>query len=257
MGGGIILKKSEKIAQILAPIVMFFIIFGLWQILTIVLDIPRWILPGPIAIFSTMVTSFTEILPHMLISLETIFIAFGIAVPLGIILAALITNFKLLAVALDPYIIFLVVTPLMCLVPLLMYFLGFGINVRILAVVIQSFAIVNMNAATGFLNVQMIRLELMQSLRANRLQTFMRAIFPSSLPDVFTGMKLGGIFATTACISVEYVGGNKGLGSQIIRYTQFINTEKAFACIFFVGIIGITLYMLISLLEKLVIRWKI
>ena len=251
------MKKSEKIAQILAPIVMFFIIFGLWEVLIIAFDVPRWILPGPISIFTTMVTGFGEILPHLLISLETIFIGFAFAVPIGVLLAALITNFKTLAVALDPYIIFLVVTPLITLVPLLMYFLGFGIEVRILAVVIQSFAIVNMNAATGFNNVETLRLELMQSLRANRVQTFSRTVLPSALPDVFTGMKLCGIFATTACISVEYVCGNKGLGSQIIRYTQFINTEKAFACIFFVAIIGVTLYTLISLLEKLVIRWKI
>lgn len=86
-----------------------------------------------------------------------------------------------------------------------MFFLGFGIEARILAVVIQSFAIVNMNSATGFLNVELLRHELMQSLRANRLQTFTRVVFPSALPDVFTGMKLCGIFATTACI-VEFLG---------------------------------------------------
>lgn len=251
------MKRSEKIAHIAAPIVMFFIIFGLWELSITIFSIPRWILPGPISIFTSMVTSFSAILPHLLVSIQTIFIGFLVAVPLGIILAALITNFRLLAVALDPYIIFLVVTPLITLVPLLMYFLGFGIEVRILAVIIQSFAIVNMNSATGFLNVELLRHELMQSLRANRLQTFSRVVFPSALPDVFTGMKLCGIFATTACISVEYVGGNQGLGSQIIRYTQFINTEKAFACIFFVAIIGITLYMLITLLERLVIKWKI
>lgn len=251
------MTKSKRITHILAPIVMFFIIFGLWEAATVVLKVPRWIIPGPIAIFTAMVEGFSDISPHLWISLQTIFVGFIIAVPLGIILAAFITNFKLLAVALDPYIIFLVVTPLITLMPLLMYFLGFGIEVRILAVVIQSFAIVNMNSATGFLNVELLRHELMQSLRANRLQTFSRVILPSALPDVFTGMKLCGIFATTACISVEYIGGNKGLGSQIIRYTQFINTEKAFACIFFVAIIGILLYTLISLLEKLVIKWKI
>ncbi len=249
--------KYEKISGIAAPLVMFVVIFGMWEVLIKIFEVPRWILPGPIAIFKTMVVNFNEFLPHILISAQTILIGFLIAVPLGILLASIITNYKVLAVALDPYIVFLVVTPLITLVPLLMYFLGFGIEVRILAVIISSFAIVNMNAATGFSNVAMIRMELMQSLRANRIQTFTKAILPSALPDVFTGMKLCGIFATTACISVEYVGGNKGLGSQIIRHTQFIATEKAFACIFFVAVIGITLYTLISILEKRIIRWKI
>jgi len=251
------LKRREKLIGIIAPIVMFLLLFALWEVVLKVFDIPRWILPGPIAIFQSMIVNFMDFWPHIWMSIVTIFSGFAIAVPIGIVLAALITNYKLLNAALDPYIIFLVVTPLVTLVPLLMYFLGFGINVRIIAVIIQSFAIVNMNAATGFNNVERIRLELMSSVRANRLQAFSRVIFPSSLPDVFTGIKLCGIFATTACVSVEYVGGNEGLGSQIIRYTQFINTEKAFACIFFVAIIGITLYSLISFAEKKIIKWSI
>jgi NitT/TauT family transport system permease protein len=251
------LNKKEKIVGILAPAVMFLILFILWEVLLGVFNIPRWILPGPIAIFESMVVNFSSFWPHIWVSIVTIFIGFAIAVPIGILLAAIITNFRLVNSALDPYIIFLVVTPLVTLVPLLMFFLGFGINVRIIAVVLTSFAIVNMNAATGFNNVEKIRLELMQSLRANKGQSFIRVIFPSSLPDVFTGIKLCGIFATTACVSVEYVGGNKGLGSQIIKHTQFMGTEKAFACIFYVAIIGICLYSLISFAEKKIIKWSI
>jgi len=256
--GGISLKKSSSsIASILAPIVMFFILFGLWQLITIVFNIPRWILPGPIEIFKEMFGNFGEFLPHVWVSIRTIGTGFLIAVPCGIILGGLITNFKVLDSTLSPYIIFLVTTPLITLVPLLMLWFGFGIGVKILAVIIQSFPIVNMNSATGFNNIEAIRLELMQSLSANRVQTFFRAILPSALPDVFTGMKLAGIFATTACISAEYVGGNVGLGSQIIKYSQFMRTESAFSCIFFVAVIGVALYGLISLMEKLVIRWKI
>lgn len=251
------MNKREKLVGIIAPLVMFITLFALWEIILKVFEIPRWIIPGPIAIFKSMVVNFSDFWPHIWMSMITIFTGFAIAVPIGILLAALITNYKLINAALDPYIIFLVVTPLVTLVPLLMFFLGFGINVRIIAVIIQSFAIVNMNAATGFNNVERVRLELMQSLRANRIQAFSRVIFPSSLPDVFTGIKLCGIFATTACVSVEYVGGNEGLGSQIIKYTQFMGTEKAFACIFFVAIIGISLYSLISLAEKKIIKWSI
>ncbi len=251
------MKKREKLIGIIAPVVMFLLLFFVWEMTIRVFDIPRWVIPGPIAIITTMLTDFSVFWPHIWMSMLTIFTGFIIAVPMGILLGALITNFRIVNAALDPFIIFLVVTPLVTLVPLLMYFMGFGINVRILAVVIQAFAIVNMNAATGFNNVERIRLELMQSMRANRLQAFFRVIFPSALPDVFTGIKLCGIFATTACVSVEYVGGNQGLGSQIIKYTQFINTEKAFACIFFVAIIGIALYSLISLAEKLIIKWSI
>jgi NitT/TauT family transport system permease protein len=242
---------------VLAPIVMFFILFGTWQLATSGFDIPRWILPNPISIIQTMFVSFSEFAPHIWISIVTIVCGFAIAVPIGILLAALITNFKILDTTLSPFVILLVTTPLITLVPLLMIWFGFGIEVKMLAVVIQSFPIVMMNAATGFNNVENIRIELMKSLSASRLQTFTMAILPSALPNVFTGIKLASIFATIATVTSELIGGNIGIGSQIIKYSQYMQTEKAFACIFFTAIIGTIFYGLINLVEKKIVRWKI
>jgi NitT/TauT family transport system permease protein len=235
---------------------MFIILFSIWELIVKVMEIPKWLLPGASDIFKAMIVNFPAYWPHIWTSFITILTGFLIAVPVGILLAALVTNFDIVNAALSPYVIFLVTTPLITLVPLLMLWIGFGIETRILTVVIQSFAIINMNACTGFLNVPIIRKELMQSMGANRLQMFVHVIFPTALPDVFTGFRLATIFATTACISAEYVGGNKGLGSQIIKYSQFLKTTDSFACIFYVAVIGIIFYGLVGLVQKRVIRWK-
>lgn len=250
-------RSKEKIISIAAPLIMFLMVFALWEALVIAANIPKWLLPAPSAIFKSMIVNFSDFWPHILMTTQTVFIGFIIAVPVGLLLAALITNFSILNSALSPYIIFLVTTPLITLVPLLMLWMGYGVEVRIVTVIIQSFAIVNMNSCTGFLNVPVIRLELMQSLGATRIQSFFRTILPTALPDVFTGIRLASIFATTACISAEYVGGNKGLGSQIIKNAQFLKTTESFACIFYVTLIGLILYWIISFVEKKVISWKI
>ena len=246
----------QSIKSILAPVLTFVVIFALWTLIVRVADTPKWLLPSPLDIITAMVTNFSAYWPHIWTSFMTIVAGFLIAVPLAICFAAVITNFSVVNAALSPYVIFFVTTPLITLVPLLMLWIGFGIETRILTVVIQAFAIINMNSCTGFLNVPMIRHELMQSMGANRLQTFVRVVFPTALPDVFTGLRLATIFATTTCISAEYVGGNKGLGSQIIKYSQFLKTTDSFACIFYVALIGILFYSLIGFLQKKVIRWK-
>ncbi|MFP3393057.1 ABC transporter permease [Brevibacillus sp. SIMBA_040] len=248
---------SSNATSVLAPVIMFFILFGTWQFAAVGFDIPRWILPNPVSIIETMFVSFGEFAPHIGISIVTIVCGFLVAVPIGILLAALITNFKMIDTTLSPFVIFLVITPLITLVPLLMIWFGFGIEVKMLAVVIQSFPIVMMNSATGFNNVENIRLELMKSLCASRWQTFTMAILPSALPNVFTGIKLASIFATIAAVTSELIGGNIGIGSQIIKYSQYMQTEKAFACIFFTAIIGTTFYGLINLVERKIVRWKI
>lgn len=249
--------KKFKVIRIIAPVIAFVVIFGAWEMIVHLAEIEAWLLPAPSKIFSSMALDFPEYWPHILMTLETILLGFVIAVPLGLLLASLISSSRLLSSALGPYIIFLVTTPLITLVPLLMLWMGFGMKVRVVTVIIQSFAVVNMNACTGFANVPVLRTELMQSLGASRMQAFFKVQLPSAAPDIFTGIRLAGIFATTACISAEYVGGSEGLGSRIIYYSQFLKSSQSFACIFYVMLLGVLLYCLTSLAQRLVIRWKI
>lgn len=250
------MKKKNKLISFLAPVVSFLLIFSLWEIACTVNEIPTWFLPKPTEIFRSMVVDFPEFWPHILVTFEVVLAGFLIAIPVGLLLASLVTSFPLVNAALSPYITFLVTTPLISLIPLLMLMMGFGLNMRITTVVIQSFAVINMNACTGFNNVPTIRRELMQSLGADPIKTYLKMTLPSAASDIFTGVRLAAIFATTTCISVEYNAGNTGLGSQIIKYSQYLKTTQSFACIFYVTIIGLIMYGLISFAQKKIISWK-
>ncbi len=250
-------KKRNRVVGILAPLVTFFLLFLVWQAIVVANNIPRWLLPAPLDIFSKMISGFPEFWPNIWVTFKTVVLGFLCAVPIGLLLATLITTSPLLSAALSPYVIVLVTTPLVTLMPIMMLFMGYGFQVRLVAVIIQSFAIVNMNTCTGILNVPIIRHELMQSLGASKLQSLRHVIYPTAAPDIFTGIRLSAIFATTACISAEYLGGNEGLGSQIIKYSQYIKTTESFACIFYVTIIGLIMFGVVSFLQKKVIFWKV
>lgn len=248
--------RRDKILSVVLPISAIVLLLAVWEIIVVAAQVPAWMVPRPTAVFRSMVADFSGYWPHILRTYTTIIAGWVCACVFGVTLGALISNFKILGLALTPYLNMLCTLPVMTLVPMMLLFLGFGQEVLILAVLLQSFAIVNMNSVTGFNNVENIRLELMQSLRSNRIQTFFRCVLPSSWPNVFTGFKLSAIFATTACISSEFNGGNIGLGAQIIYNKQYMKTDKAFACIFFVAIIGIFLYTLTNYLETKVVKWK-
>ncbi|MEA4893818.1 MAG: ABC transporter permease [Oscillospiraceae bacterium] len=250
------MKAKNKIVSVAAPIVMFVLIFSIWELACRANETPAWFLPVPSEIFKSMIVDFKDYWPHILITLECVLSGFLIAIPVGLILATLITSYPTLNAAMSPYITFLVTTPLISLIPLLMLAMGFGMNMRITTVVIQSFAVINMNACTGFNNVPTIRRELMQSLGASRGQSYLKMILPSATTDIFTGLRLAAIFATTTCISVEYNAGNTGLGSQIIKYSQYLKTTQSFACIFYVTIIGLIVYGLISLAQRKIVNWQ-
>ena len=247
---------KKRITSVVAPLVMFLLVFGIWELLCRVNETPAWFLPTPSAIFTAMVVNFNEYLPHILVTLEVVLIGFLITIPVGLLLATLITRSPIISAALNPYVTFLVTTPMICLIPLLMLMLGYGLTLRITVVVIQSFAIINMNACTGFLNVPTMRKELMQSMGASPIKTYFKMSLPSAATEIFTGIQLAAIMATTACISVEYNAGNTGLGSQIIKYSQYMKVTDSFACIFFVMIIGVLLYALVTFAQKKIISWK-
>jgi NitT/TauT family transport system permease protein len=145
--------------------------------------------------------------------------------------------------------------PMIALVPLLMIWLGYGINVKIITVALQAFPVIMLNAITGFLNVDSVKHELMKSLGATRIQTLCHLIIPSSGRFIFTGLKLGSIFATIAAISSEFTGGAEGLGFKIFTSISFLRTELAFGGIVCIAIIGISFYSFISLMERKLIQW--
>ena len=250
------MKTKNRVVSILAPIASFLLIFAIWEAACWFNKIDAWFLPRPSEIFKSMVVDFPDYWPHMLVTLQCVLIGFLIAIPVGLLIATLITSFPLLNAAMSPYITFLVTTPLISLIPLLMLAMGYGMSMRITTVVIQSFAVINMNACTGFNNVPTIRRELMQSVGASRFQTYRMMILPSAATDIITGLRLAAIFATTTCISVEYNAGNTGLGSQIIKYSQYLQTTKSFACIFYVTVIGLIMYGLIALIQKKIVTWQ-
>ena len=121
---------KKRITSVIAPLVMFLLVFGIWELLCRVNETPAWFLPTPTAIFTAMVVNFNEYLPHILVTLEVVLIGFLITIPVGLLLATLITRSPIISAALNPYVTFLVTTPMICLIPLLMLMLGYGLTLR-------------------------------------------------------------------------------------------------------------------------------
>jgi ABC-type nitrate/sulfonate/bicarbonate transport system permease component len=250
------LKKKKDPIYFIAPMVLLVAFLMFWEIGVAVSGVSRTILPAPHAIFIEMAKNFSrDIWPHMVFTLEVILTGYVVAIPLGILIAAVCSQFKLLTQAITPIIILLVVTPMITMVPLFMLWMGFDSKVRIIVVILQAAPIILLNTLTGFKTVENSKIELMRSMGATRMQTFIKVKFPNALPQVFTGLKLGCIFATIAAMSADIAGGKIGLGYRIQQYSGLIMTEMAFGTIIIVALIGIILFQVVAMIEKKVILW--
>ncbi len=248
-------KKKEPIYYI-APILLLAAVLIAWEVFVAASGISRTILPAPHAILREMLKNFwRDIFPQMLFTLRVILTGYAVAIPLGILIAAVCSQWKLLIKAATPLIILLVVTPMITLVPLFMLWMGFDSKVRMIVVILQATPIIALNTLTGFSTTETAKLELMRAMGASRLQTFVKLIFPNALPQVFTGLKLGCIFATIAAMSADLAAGKEGLGYRIQQYSSLIMTEMAYGTIIVVALIGIILFQIVATIEKRVIVW--
>lgn len=249
-------KGKTSAVHILAPFLLLVVIIALLEIYVAISGIDARILPAPHVVLTKLVTRFQrDLLADFLYTLRVILTGYCIAIPGGIVLAAICSQSRLLAKAITPVIILMICIPMLTVVPILILRMGLVMEVRIIAVVLQALPVICLNTLSGFRKVEMAKYELFRSMGASRVQTFFKLVFPNALPQVFTGLKLGCIFSTIAAMGADLAASNSGLGTKISAYSGSLMTDMAYATIIVVALIGIVLFAVVSEIEKKVVVW--
>jgi len=218
--------------------------------------VPQYVLPTPSQIGTALVTEFPNIWPHLLTTLKELFVGFGIGASIGFVLAAVITQFPFVEKVVTPYILLLVTTPMLALVPLLILRFGFGSEPRIIAVALASGPMVMINSATGFRRTDLAKIALARSFGANTLQIFTKIRIPMAMPMIIVGLMVGSIFGLLTTVGAEMVGGAEGLGNRLTYYSALIRMPQFFAIILILAIIGISIYVFFFWLGKKWASWE-
>jgi NitT/TauT family transport system permease protein len=247
-------KRDPK--AFFAPLAVLVILVVALEVGLRAFDVPSYVMPLPMNIVTGTIEQFHVILPDMLFTIKMILIGYIVAVPTGILLAAVFSQIDLVVKATRPLIICLTITPMITLIPLMTLWMGTDPNLRVIIVIIQATPIICLNTLNGFTNVEQEKLELARSVGAGKLQTFIYIIFMNAMPQVFTGIKLGCIFSTIGAVSADFVSRGCGLGDRIIKFLKYSNFEESYGCIVIIALIGITFYTIVEKIEKRIVLWK-
>ncbi|MEQ8965875.1 MAG: ABC transporter permease [Azospirillaceae bacterium] len=243
-------------AEIAAIIGVAVLIIGGAELAIRGFEVPVYIMPPPSLILITLVTDFHLIAPHIGVTLTELIVGFSIGATAGFLLAAVITQFPFVEKIVAPYILLLVTTPMLALVPLLILRFGFGLEPRIIAVALASGPMVMINSATGFRRVDLAKIALARSFGASTLQIFIKIRIPMALPMVVVGLMIGSIFGLLTAVGAEMVGGSNGLGNRLAYYSSLIQMPQFFACIVVLALIGISIYVLFFWIGKRWASWE-
>lgn len=246
---------SNKMTRSLSVILTLIGLIALWELLCWVLDIPKYLLPTPIDIIQRIFEDWSMLVRHSSVTLVEIFAGFGLSIIIGIPFAVVVVYSKYFSQAFFPILIGLQCIPMVSLAPLLIVWLGFGMLSKVLIAFLISFFPILVNTIAGLKSMEKDMFMLSQSLRANSMQVFLHFRLPKALPSIFAGFKVGITLAVVGAVVAEFVSSESGLGYlQLIASSQ-LDVTLQFCVIVALAVIGLGLYNLVALIERISIPW--
>ena len=245
------------IARYLPPLIGGVVIVLAWEILPRIFNIPTLLLPRPTLVFKSVWLLYDRglLVDNFLITLAEALGGFAIGSACGVFFAFLVTRSLLLERMLLPYLIGLQALPKVALAPLIVVWIGIGIESKVAIAAVISFFPVLINAIVGFSTVEAEKIDLMRSLVASGWQQFTIVIFPNSLPFIFAGLNVAIVLSITGALVGEFIGADRGLGNLLLQLNYNMDISGMFAVLFVLALLGIVLYALVRFLHTRLVFW--
>lgn len=226
-----------------------------WQLSILIFDVPKYLVPSPLDTVRTMLEDAGVIAEHARSTLSVTLLGFAISVTLASLVASLVVASSHFRQAVYPLLASSQMVPKLAVAPLFLVWFGFGIVPKLLIVVMESFFPIVIAMVVGLVSVERETLHMLRGMGCSTLQEFVKVRFPTALPSIFGGLKVGMSLAIIGAIVGEFVASNKGLGYMLVVSAGQLNTARVFAGVLVLLLMGSFLIGIISLLERQAIPW--
>lgn len=249
-------KKRLTPAGLLSAALPWIVIGGLlWMWEFLVGDSLAFVLPRPSLIVKQIFLVFPLLGRNMWSTISNAVFGFAAGSAFGLGCAVAFVYSSTFAKTVYPHTLILRSLPLMALLPILNGILGTGAASKITIVALASFFPVLVNSVQGLTSVSTSTVELMHSLNASKRDIFWKVRLPSSLPYLFTGLKISASGAILAAIISEYMYAVKGIGALIVTFMFGARVLELWAAMLVSALLSIIFYWAIRIIERLCIPW--
>jgi NitT/TauT family transport system permease protein len=180
---------------------------------------------------------------------------FALGSLLGFVLAVGIALSPRLERVCLPFIMGFQSLPKVAIAPLIIAWFGIGITSKIVLVALLAFFPLLINTLLGLRSVDPERIELAQGLTATERQIFWQIKLPSAMPYVFVGLDMAILFGVTGTIVGEFLGGQYGLGVQMLKLNFRMNISGTFGVLIVLALLGVVLSAAIRLVRRRFLFW--
>jgi NitT/TauT family transport system permease protein len=237
------------------PLIFLLILIVGWDLAIRVFKIPPYQIPAPYDVLVTLYQEWPNLLAQAWPTTVATLWGFALSAAFGIPVAMLIAGSKTVEDYVYPLLVFSQSIPKIAIAPLFVVWFGFGLLPKVLSAFLLGFFPVVVSAVQGFKSVDPDMFDLVRALQANRLQIFRIVSLPHALPSIFAGLKVSITLAVVGAVVGEFVGANSGIGFVLQRSIGNFELPLMFAALLVLALIGVILFWLIDVVERLLIPW--
>lgn len=250
-------SRNERLVTLgwsLAVLVVFLLA---WEYLPGALGMPAFVLPpfSDVCKEAVRIWGAERLLWHSGITALEVVVGFVLGSVLGAMIGYALGLSPRVEAVFSPYLLALQIAPKVAFAPLFVMWLGYTVYPKILVAVLIVFFPVLINVLSAMRAMDHDIINLARSFSATRGQVFRMVEYPTTLPALFSGLRIGSTLAVIGVVVGELVGGNMGLGYLLTFFEGQGNTAGVFVIIGALTVIGIVAYYAVVIAERRVLHY--
>ena len=221
----------------LRPFFLIVMLLVLWDLSIRIFGIAAYLVPPPMQVVHQLIVEWPRLLAEGWKTTLATLGGFGLTIVIGIPIAMVIAYSRVVESYVYPLLVFSQSVP------------------KVIVAFLLGFFPVVVSTVMGFKSVESDMLDLARSMGASRLQTFFKISLPQALPAIFAGLKVSVTLAVVGAVVGEFVGSNSGIGYLLQVANGNFDLPLMFAGLVVLSSIGVILFGLVDLIERLMIPW--
>ncbi|MDU8942980.1 ABC transporter permease [Ovoidimarina sediminis] len=250
--------KINRIAKWTLPSLVLVISVLAWHLYVTIGEVPHYILPGPVLVFSTVIEDWGLLSEAALVTGRLTIMALAMAILGGVGLAVAFTQSKWAEMSFFPYAVILQVTPVIAIAPLLQIYVESAFVAALLCAWIVAFFPILSNTTIGLKSADHNLEDLFTIYGASRWQRLRYLAAPSALPFFLGGLKIAGGLALIGAVVAEFVIGRAGTGlglaSTLLEASYRFNFGRLYAALILISLMGVVIFAITSIISHLCLR---
>lgn len=237
------------------PLVTVLLVLAAWEMFVRWKDIRPAVLPAPTDVLDAMWDDHVNLWGATWVTLQTVFIGFGSALVLAIVIGVLVDSFGWVRRSIYPVIVVSQTLPIVAIAPLVVIWFGFGISSHAFVVAMYTFFPVAVALAQGLASTDKEAMNLLRTMGAGRIRLLLKVRFPSALSQLFTGIRVSMSFAVIAAVIAQFVGAVEGLGIYMLTMKNALRTDLVFGAVTVTSAVTLLLFGGVVFLQRIVMPW--